>query len=198
MGENKVTGIFAISKQRQMALLACSVLVCVLCIDSSTQARPWKPTPQTQAQDYSSIVDNRGKGEMVMLKWYVPAVAPDAQSAQNPQALLDKYVVISLIHAHMQPGGIITFDTIDLPQVKDGKGTPLKALSGDDIPPTLAGYLVTLQGTMRQSIGAFGQGMHVFAFDGGNVHACQKGGMSISFAGETYTYDTPIPGCPAK
>jgi hypothetical protein len=48
---------------------------------------------------------------------------------------------------------------------------------------------------MRQTIGQMGQGMHFFAFEGG-VHACEKGQLSIPFAGETYIYDTPIPGCP--
>jgi hypothetical protein len=184
------------SNMFHLRALALAVTALLSLTSAALEARPWKPTPQTQAQDYSSIVDNRGKGEIVSLKWFVPPVAPDSQNAQNLQALLDKYVVIGAVHAHTQPGGIMTFDAIDTLPVNDGGGTPLKALTGDDIPPTLAGYIVTLQGSLRQSMGATGLGIHVFAYDGGNVHACQKGGMSISFAGEVYTYDTPVPGCP--
>jgi hypothetical protein len=43
-----------------------------------------------------------------------------------------------------------------------------------------------------------GQGMRIFAFDNGGVHACSKGGISIPYDGEVYTYATPIPGCPAN
>jgi hypothetical protein len=28
------------------------------------------------------------------------------------------------------------------------------------------------------------------------VDSCKKGGMSIPFAAETYTWDTPFPSCP--
>lgn len=172
-----------------------SALLCVLSVSTPAGARQWKPTPQTLAQDYSSILDNRGKGEMVMLKWFVPPVVPDPR---NPPSMLDKYVIISVAHSHMQPGGIATFEPIDSLQVNDSKGAPLKLLTGGDIPPAVAGYIVTMEGSMRQSTGALGQGMHFFAYDGGDVHACTKGGISIPFAGVTYTYDTPIPGCPAN
>ena len=49
---------------------------------------------------------------------------------------------------------------------------------------------------MRQAAGAMGQGMAFFAYENGGVHACQKGGLSIPFNDEVYTYDTPVPGCP--
>ena len=170
-----------------------SALLCVLYVSVPAGARQWKPTPQTLAQDYSSIVDNRGKGDIVMLKWFVPPVVPDPRNAPS---VLDRYVIIAVAHSHMEPGGIQTFDPIDSLQVNDGKGMPLKLLTGDEIPPAVAGYLVTMEGSMRQSMGALGQGMHFFAFDGVGVHACGKGQLAIPYDGRTYTYDTPIPGCP--
>ena len=49
----------------------------------------------------------------------------------------------------------------------------------------------------RQSLGAVGAGFRWFVFDGASVKSCTPGsGFSVQLANETYTYDTPIPGCP--
>jgi hypothetical protein len=37
--------------------------------------------------------------------------------------------------------------------------------------------------------------MEFFTFDAGRAHACAKGAISIPLAGETYTWETPFPGC---
>jgi len=171
-----------------------------LCIAGASPgySRPWKPTATALAQDYAQIQDNRGKGglvDLVLVLWLAPEMFQD-----NPQAheLLDKYVVIGLVHAKSEIGGIISFEEIETPQAEDGNSKPLALLTGDKIPPAIAGMMVALEGSLRQALGLAGQGINWFAFDGGAVHSCEKGRLSIPFAGETYTYETPIPGCPQK
>jgi hypothetical protein len=86
-----------------------------------------------------------------------------------------------------------------VPQMaEDAARTPLKLLSGDAIPPAVAGMVTTVESVMRQTIGAMGKDMVFFVFKGGDVHACQKGELAVPFGGEVYTYKTPIPGCPWK
>ena len=65
------------------------------------------------------------------------------------------------------------------------------------MPPAMVGVLATMQSTFARALGPFGQGVHWYAFDSGSVRACEKGGISVQFAGEKYTYDTPVPGCAA-
>jgi len=55
-----------------------------------------------------------------------------------------------------------------------------------------------VQAILQKSIGPMGQGFRWFVFEGGAVHACETGGLSVAYDGETYTYETPIPGCPGK
>jgi hypothetical protein len=112
------------------------------------------------------------------------------------QQVLDKYVVVGVVHANAGVNGRVSFDPIDTLQARDGNGSPLTLLIGDNVPPTVAGLLSGVEATVRQALGAMGQGMHWFVFDGGAVHSCVTGGLSIPVAGETYTYETPIPGCP--
>jgi hypothetical protein len=119
-------------------------------------------------------------------------------SKQAAREILEKYIILGVVHAHSAKDGTMTFDQIATLQVDDGKGRPLNALDVNTMPPTVVGALAILQSVFARSLGALGKGVHWFAFDSGTVHACSGGGMSVPFAGVTYTYDTPIPGCPAR
>ena len=171
------------------------MLLCVLYASAPAGARPWKPKPQNLAQDYAQILDVRSQGEVVVLFWFVPEMAPETPAAA---ALLDKYVVIGVAHARSGPGGSMLFDAIDPLQVNDANGKPLTFLDGDKLPSDISDLVTAMGGTMRQSLGAMGQGMRFFVYESAGVHACSKGGISIPYEGEGYTYDTPIPGCPAN
>jgi len=128
---------------------------------------------------------------MKMIFWLTPAMMPEGQGRQ----LLDTYVVVGVSRGHVTPAGTITFDPIDNLQASAGDSKPLRLLSGDDIPPAINGAVSTMTSMFSQSLGAFGRGFHWFVFEGGSVHACESGGLSIPFADEVYTYQTPIPGC---
>ena len=190
-----MTRISAIRKQFRAALIVFSALACVFYASSPAGARPWKTTPQGLAQDYAQILDVRAQGEIVVIFWMVPQMVGDVPAAQ---AFLDKYIVIGAVHSRLGPAGSMLFDAIDPLQVKDAGGKPLTPLEGDLLPADAAAFVTAMGGTMKQALGAMGQGMRIFVYENGGVHACTKGGISIPYAGEVYTYDTPFPGCPAK
>jgi len=190
-----VTRISTIQKQFRAGLVVLSVLACILSVSSPAGARPWKTTPQGVAQDYAQILDMRGQGEIVLVVWMSP---PMLGAPPQAQQLMDKYVVIGVVHGRMGPGGSMLFDVIDTLKAKDGNGTTLKLLEGDKLPDDISQFVLAMGGTMKQAIGAMGQGMRFFVFENGGVHACTKGKLAIPYAGEVYTYETPIPGCPAN
>ncbi len=162
---------------------------------SPALSRTWSPTPVNLAQDYAIISDNRGGGELVMVIWLAPPMFPQDASTQAARDMLDKYVVIGVAHAHIASDATASFDSVATLDVADASGKALTALSTGTMPPSVVGALAALQSAFGRSIGALGQGVHWFAFDGGAVHACAKGGLAVSFASVKYTYDTPIPGC---
>jgi hypothetical protein len=176
-----------------------SLVVAVLALAqaySPVAARPWKPTQQALATDYAAITDQRSSRDLVIVIWLVPPMMSVA--SEEARGLLDTYAVIGVGHGHMSVGGTMTFDDINDLQASDGGGKALVPLSGDGIPPLAQGMLVGLQGAFQKSFGALGQGFHWFVFEAGAVRSCETGGLSIAYDGETYTYETPIPGCPAK
>ena len=175
------------------AALALSLTMILALAAGSASARPWKPDPKASAQDYSQIVHSKSNGDIVLLWWLVPQIVPTVPQAQD---VLDKYVIIGIVEGHVSPVGSVSFIPIDTLTANDSSGKPLRHLTPNDVPPALTGLLAGLQAALAQSIGAMGQGMHWFVFDGGGIHACGSGGLAIPYQGETYTYETPIPGCP--
>lgn len=164
---------------------------------SASSSRIWKATPQAISRDYVTIQDNRGPGDLVFLIWFVPQMLPsDAAGSPMAAGILDKYALISLAHGHFDmKTGAVTFDEIDALQAKDQSEKPLTPVQRDALPPAAAGMLVAMEAVFRQSLGALGKGTKTFVFDAGSVRSCGKGRLAVLFAGETYTWDTPIPGC---
>ena len=181
-------------KCREAALFALSAMLCAVFFSGPANARPWKPAPSAQAQDYAEILDTRASGNIIVVVWVVPQMMPVSSEGR---ALLDKYVVLGVVHGHVQAGGAMAFAPIKGLEVRDAKGRSLTALGEHNTPANVSTFLTNMEGGMRQAVGAMGQGMGFFAFEGGDVHACGKGGLSVRYEGETYTYVTPIPGCPA-
>jgi len=163
----------------------------------SSFARPWKPAPNAMALDYSQIVDNRsGTGKEGVFLWWInpPSIAALLPAGRE---VFEKYVIIGAVHFHVSAAGVFTFDDIPALDAKSGS-TSLTPLNGDAIPPTVAGMLTTFKSSLGQALGSTGQGLRWFVFDAGSLHACDKGGLSVPLADETYTWDTPVPGCPEK
>jgi hypothetical protein len=178
------------------AALAAGLLA--LAAASPTQSRIWKGSPTELARDYVTISDTRRNGEFILLMWFVPQmVSPDTPGMTLIKPLLDKYVLLVAAHAKLdRTTARLSFDDIDALDAKNQAGQPLPPIARKDLPPTMTGMLAVVETMFRQSAGAMGQGMKLFVFDAGTVNSCKQGGLAVVLAGETYTWQTPIPGCP--
>jgi hypothetical protein len=143
--------------------------------------------------DYLQIIHQKTNNQMVLLWWVASPMMGDRQTAD----VLDKYVVLAIVDAHIDPTGTTTYAVGDLtPQ--DGSGKPLKRIGEADMPPALTATISGLRAMMQQMLGQMGKGMQLIAYEAGDVRPCTKGALSVLYGGETYTYDTPVPGCPAN
>ncbi|SRR6266571_3445193 len=185
------------TKQSKCRLLLCLALSCI-CVPLAW-SRPWNPAPDELAADYAIIthnkgVDKDGNASMTVIMWLVPQRFPENSPLRQT---FEKYVVIGVAHGHIaRSTGVTTFDKTDTLQPGDGNGNPMKRLTGNNIPPTLAGAMAAMDGIFRQSLGAFGQGITWFVFDPGAIRPCGAGRLIIPYADENYTYELPLPGCP--
>lgn len=175
-----------------------AIALIFLMASAPASSRTWKTTPDQLAKDYLTINDARPGGEFILLMWFAPPmVQPQMSGADTLRAVLEKYVLIMAVHGNLdKASGTLSFENIDSLQANDQNGKPLNALPRDNLPPTAAGMVAVMEGMMRQSLGSMGKGMKMFIFDAGSLGACKAGGMSIPLAGETYTWKTPVPGCP--
>jgi hypothetical protein len=164
---------------------------------SSASSRPWKPTPTQLAGDYASITHIKGSGDFVTIGWWA---SPTARPGTQLVILLENYVVISVIHSQQnvnQPAAGISFDDIKTLEAWDESGKALTPVARDALPPASIGLLAAFEAGYRRGLGPRGNGVRFFLFDAGAVRACERGGISVPFDGETYTWETPFPGCSA-
>ena len=174
-------------------IMAAGVLAACLAAGPS-QARLWKPTPQQLAVDYLTLVHNRGGTQgRVTISW----VASPAMNGAMLQQILDKYVVISVVHAYSEPDGSTNWDEISGVQVTDSANRPLKEVAPDAIPPVLAGFIASASASLRQSTQGKGK-IHWAIYEAGSITPCQSGKLQVTYDGETYGFDTPLPGCEKK
>jgi hypothetical protein len=162
---------------------------------SSASSRPWKPTPSEIAADYASINHTRGIGDFVTIAWWPSRMAmPGTRLADT----LEKYVLISVLHSHVnfkEPATGISFDDIKMLEAMNESGKALAPVSEDALPPASIEALAAFEVGYRRGLGPRGIGVRFFLFDAGAVRACEMGGISVPFDGETYTWETPFPGC---
>jgi hypothetical protein len=183
----------SLGKWHKMILLS-TMLSCVE-LFSSASSRPWKATPSQIAAAYTSIDHNRGGGDFVTIGWWA---APTVTHGTQLAALLEKYVLISVARSHVDfnaPAAGLRFDDITTLEALDGSGKALTPVSEEQLAPASIGLLATFEAGYRRGSGPCGKGTKFFLFDPGTVNACEKGGLSVPFDGETYTWETPLPGC---
>jgi hypothetical protein len=171
-----------------------TALAVLLLFSIPAGARSWKPQGAVLAQDYSVITDSRPNRDLVTILWMTWPMTGSV--SPMVQQLLDKYIILGVAHGQIDPGGKMIFDKEESAQASGQDGAQFKVMDESNYPPAVAGAVVTMGGFMRQSLGAMGEGMKFLVFEGASVRACEKGQLSVRYAGETYTYDTPIPGCP--
>jgi hypothetical protein len=158
------------------------------------QSRPW-PRNTPNAADYLVINDNRGNGDIVLVFWLASPLIP-VSSGQAARDMLDKYVVIGVVHAHTTKESTFTFDRAGTPDVTGAKNERLQLLEMDAMSPAIVGALATIKTAFSHSLGEFGKGIQWYVFANGSVNPCSNGSLAVQFENEKYTYATPVPGCP--
>jgi len=162
---------------------------------ASLQSRPW-PRNAPNPGDYLIINDNRGNGDIVLVFWLASPLIPVSAGQQAARDMLDKYVVIGVVHAHASKEATMRFDHAAPPEVTGAKNERLQLLDMDGMSPAIVGTLATVKVAFSQALGEFGKGIQWFVFANGSVNPCENGGMAVQFEKEKYTYVTPVPGCP--
>ena len=159
-----------------------------LILAAPASARLWKPTPQQQVADYLSIRHDKSDGSVAIAWMASPLVVVTAKP------VMEKYVVIQVVRTRRGPDGTTAWDDVQGVQVSDGAGNALKDVSADQMPPLLVGMIATTEATLRQA--SQGKGKAYWGvYEAGTVNACQRGKLNVTFEGETYNFDTPVPGC---
>jgi hypothetical protein len=178
--------------------------------------RPMPPpapgdSPLDQASDYAHIVDIRGPLDQVSVQWLEPMtmkVEPDQKAA------LDQYIVVAVAHVSCATNcRTIQTHEDEIPAAFDADGRSLAPVLEPEQPDALRAVLglerrvvreVNMPddvgpppGDLRDLVVAYFHNQRFYAFRAGAVHECTKGRLAIAFAGKQYTFDTPIPGCPA-
>ena len=162
---------------------------------STASSRNWKATPDAIARDYATINDARPGGELVLLMWFVPGmVRSDMSGAANLAATLQKYVVVMVVHGHLdKASGTFSFEDIDTLEAKDQAGKPLNLLARSDMPPAPTAVLAAVEAMFRQALGAMGKGAKMFIFDAADVDFLQKGRNVDSIRGRHIHVGHAIP-----
>jgi len=179
-------------------LLRCAGILslAVLALTTPASARQWNPDSRGSALDYTQILHAKGTGQVVVVWWVVPETFIGAPNAQSIQDALSRYVVVGISEGRATaPGAPMSFTQIQDLKIADASGRQLSPLAANAMPPEVTQTIATLQGLARQNLGPIGQGMRWFVYDGSTIHSCQSGKMSVPYGGETYIYETPIPGC---
>ena len=185
---HRVAGIVT-GQHVKMVLLTMTVLGIIL---SSASSRPWKPTPTQIAGDYAQINHAKSGSEFVNIRWWA---APTVMSGTPFARMLEKYILISVVHFHTGQGGAISVDEIETLEARDDADKPLTLVPRTELLPSEVGMIASVEASFRQATGRIGDGTKFFIFDAKAIHACEKGRISVPFAGETYTWETPFPGC---
>ncbi|HEX4636281.1 MAG TPA: hypothetical protein VH189_08870 [Rhizomicrobium sp.] len=172
-------------------ILGLSVFVSSLLVPAlPSMARLWKPTPDQLAADYVSLTHIKGTEGRVFINWMAAPVI----SSPGLKQVLEKYVVLSIVHTRQAVGGALTWDDIQGVQASDGNGQPLKEVPSDSRSPMLIGMFATSEATMRQSTQGAGK-IYWGVWEAGSVGACLKGKLVVNYDGEAYSFDTPLPSC---
>jgi hypothetical protein len=183
------------SKSTVLARAGC-VFFATLLLFSPASARQWNPDSRGSALDYTQILHAKPGGEIVVVWWVTPESFPSDANTQVLKDVLGRYVIIGIANGRPTPNGAAGFSPITDLKIADQSGRQLSPLPPNVTPPEVNQAMGAVQGIARQSLGTVGQGMRFFTFDGSTIHSCMPGKLTIPFGGETYTYDTPIPGCP--
>jgi hypothetical protein len=181
--------------ERLGAMMICATLLLSIALSTFAAARDWKKTPESAAMDYLMITDMRSNEDIVMVWWLAPESLP-ATTAQVVKDFLSQYLVLGVNHVLMSTLGAPSSVEESLPELTSYSGASLRHIPTSKLAPSLQAGVAALTVSIQAITGPMGAGMKWYVFGGSGIESCEKGGVSVSYAGERYTYDTPIPGCP--
>jgi hypothetical protein len=174
--------------------MACAAMAVTL-VAAPVEARQWGQGPAA-ALDYSQIVHVKPNGQLVLVWWVVPEIFAPMPNTQALLNVLSRYVVLGVAQGRPGANGAMAMETIPPVQITDQMGRSYMPLADNALPPDVSQAISTLQAISRQSpLGPIAQGIRWFVFQADTIHSCAPGKVSVPFGGETYTYDTPVPGC---
>jgi hypothetical protein len=159
-------------------------------------ARDWAPTPQTLAQDYVIIEHQTSSGDFIFLMWIVPEMVPATEpGAAQVRRVLDRYLLIGLVHMRVNDMGLMEPVVREDPRFRTFEGTEVEPLPDERIPPMAQSVFAAMQSAFSQNLGVFGEHVKWRTYYGTGVTSCGSGGFFYDYDGESYDYETPIPGC---
>ncbi|SRR5581483_1291063 len=183
-----------------MALVASLVFLIVgLSAPQDAAARKWRIAPTDLAGDYSQIIDQRPDHDVVVIYWIAPeTMNPAMPNVEAYRTMLREHLIIGVAHGTPSNSGHLAFRVPEGVAVLTGDGKARQPLAKESWPPMVNAFSAMIQNFMTQSLGQLGEGFHWFVFEGKGIESCGKGRFWVSYAGEKYNYDTPIPGCSAE
>jgi hypothetical protein len=173
-------------------------LIFTVSLPLTSDARKWRVRLHDLASEYSQIIDQRPGNEVVVVYWIAPETM-DANMAnvEAVKAMLREHMLVGIVHGSAAQAGRLDFRVPENPVLEDGERQQRQPLAKENWPPMITAYSALLQKFLSQSLGQLGGGFHWFVFDGKGIDSCGKGSFWIQYAGERYSYVTPIPGCSA-
>jgi hypothetical protein len=161
------------------------------------EARQWSPAPQAAAADYTQIVHVKPNGQLVFVWWVVPEIFAPMPNTQALLNVLSRYTVIGVAQGRPAANGALAMDPVQPVQITDQSGRSYSPLAENSLPADVTQAIATLQAIARQNppLAPIAQGIRWFVFQADTIHSCAPGKVSVPFGGETYIYDTPVPGC---
>jgi hypothetical protein len=178
------------------SIVALSVFLIAVVLCSTADARKWRVRPHDLAAEYSQVIDQRGGGEVVVVYWIAPeTIDPGMQQAEVLKTMLKEHVIVALTHGTAGQGGRLDFRAPEGVMVEAANKKQRESLAKESWPPLVSAYTLVMQNFLSQTTGQLGSGFHWFVFEGKGIESCGKGRFWITYAGERYNYDTPIPGC---
>jgi hypothetical protein len=180
----------------KMPWLAFTAFSLAFLAGGSADARQWNPDVHASALDYAQIFHARPTGEIVLLWWVVPEIFMPNANNQSLLNVLSRYVVVGVAQGRPGANGAVAFEKVPALQITDAASRTYSPLPDNMLPADVAQAIGSLRGLASQSpIGPIAQGMRWLVYQVDTIHSCMPGKMSVPLGGETYTYDTPIPGC---
>jgi hypothetical protein len=170
--------------------------IVVLTAPKGAEARKWRVTPTDLAGDYTQIIDQRSDKDVVVIYWIAPeTMNPEMQNAEVYRAMLRENLIVGVAHGTPSNTGRLNFRVPEGLSVQTCDGKSRQPMAKESWPPMVSAFSAVIQNFMTQSLGQLGEGFHWFVFEGKGIESCGKGRFWVSYAGEKYNYDTPIPGC---